>query len=1147
MKNGEIAPNGGLKMRDYFKINNSKLTLGILGLSLFIYNFSFSSNDLYLHQNLGKAFYENEDYEKAIQEFEECLIIDPQSASNHINLGLALLRATQYEKAFEELEKARKTAGQEMITAPLNLYIAYNLGLLLKREERYGEAILELEKVRKADPEDVATLYNLGLLYKQTGNHQEAENAFQEAVERDPFHTSGYYQLYTLLKQRGMKEEAEKELNLFRDLRASPWAKVEGTPETLEKGKYTKIILSAPKGSIDERHILVEFQDVTESAGITTTSGSDAVFFDYDNDGDLDLYLVNAERNPNVLYSNNGDGTFTNVTAKAGVEHSGPYNDCVVGDYDNDGNTDLYVIGVESNVLYQNNGNGTFSDITEKTVRKNYSVGREAMFVDYDHDGDLDIYEVNFDIYTDSPLKPTKGTTNFLHRNNGKSTPFTEVSKEGGVDGGYSRSTGAVMSDFDNDDDIDLYVVNEYQPNMLFTNLRMGQFRNIASSTSTDLLVDGRAEVGDVDNDGDMDLFIAGTNNVLLLNKGDGTFEKDTLFPESSGLDAHFFDYDNDGTLDLFVSTRVNNHLYKNKGNGRYSDACKRTGIDTTDMKNSRKVITGPPTLLRNNGGNHNNRLKITLEGTRSNRMGIGAKVEVRQGLFYQKKEVTQLPIVFGVGSRKVMDVVRVVWPTGIIQNLTNVSVDKPLHIREKPIVHGSCPFLYAWNGEEFNFVTDLIWRSMLGMFIGNQSVVFPDAAEEYVKIPGSSLVPKDGGYLLRITHELWEISFVDEVKLLVVDSPPEVLEVHLDERFIPPPFPPFEIFPVTKKIYPTSAIDEKGRDLLPLLLARDGKDFSYFERTHYVGITKPHDLILDFNEASSLKLKASSSVHLFLYGWLVPTSTSTNFAISQATSGGLKPILPSLQVPNEEGDWETVVDPLWFPAGRNKMMVVNLTGKFLCNDFRVKITTTMEIHWDEAFLTASAFRIPPAMSSTPRSLRLEESGVEWHPASSLPAGRHGIQISTLSPTSADLNFHGFSKAIQTEPGWPSIQPDYNEFTTSKFWRNAKGYYTRYGEVTPLLQKSDNQYVIMKSGDEIALSFRADEAPPLPDGWQRDYILYTNGWIKESEMNGLTAQTVEPLPFHGMKKYPYEEDESYPYDKEHLDYLGIYNTRFVTK
>ena len=234
-------------------------------------------------------------------------------------------------------------------------------------------------------------------------------------------------------------------------------------------------------------------------------------------------------------------------------------------------------------------------------------------------------------------------------------------------------------------------------------------------------------------------------------------------------------------------------------------------------------------------------------------------------------------------------------------------------------------------------------------MFIGNQSIVFPDAAQEHVKIPGSSLVPKDGHYLLRMTSELWEIPFVDEVKLLVVDTPPEVLEVHLDERFIPPPFPPFEIFPVTKKIYPARATDEKGRDLNPLLLARDGKEVSDFERTPYVGITKPHDLILDFKSRIP---NPASRIRLFLYGWLVPTSTSTNVAISQSAPDGLKPILPYLQVPNEKGEWVTVIDPLWFPAGRNKMMVVNLTDKFLCDDFRVKITTTMEIHWDEAFIT---------------------------------------------------------------------------------------------------------------------------------------------------------------------------------------------------
>ena len=228
--------------------------------------------------------------------------------------------------------------------------------------------------------------------------------------------------------------------------------------------------------------------------------------------------------------------------------------------------------------------------------------------------------------------------------------------------------------------------------------------------------------------------------------------------------------------------------------------------------------------------------------------------------------------------------------------------------------------------------------------------------------------------------------------------------------------------------------------------------------------------------------------------------------------------------------------------------MVVDLTDKFLCDDYRVKITTTMEIHWDEAFITLNESSIQPAILPTGQA----GSKVEWHPASS-------IKLTTLSPFRADLRYHGFSKVVQSDgisypassiqqpEKWPFGFPRYDEVTDLPLWRDAEGYYTRYGDVTPLLQKSDNQYVIMKTGDEIALSFSADEVPELPDGWHRDFILFTNGWLKDTEINAVAGETVEPLPFHGMSKYPYAPPEAYPGDAAHAKYLREYNTRHVTQ
>ena len=462
----------------------------------------------------------------------------------------------------------------------------------------------------------------------------------------------------------------------------------------------------------------------------------------------------------------------------------------------------------------------------------------------------------------------------------------------------------------------------------------------------------------------------------------------------------------------------------------------------------------------------------------------------------------------FGLGSRESAEVVRIVWSNGVPQNRFNPERNQT--IVESQILKGSCPWLFAWNGEEYQFVTDVLWTSALGMPLGIMGkeigYAFPNASVDYMKIPGEMLQPKDGKYSLQFTSELWEAIFLDQANLIVVDHP-DSIDIFVDEKFIPPPFPPLKIYSISKQQTPLSATDDKGNDLLPNIRQRDGDYISNLTPAMYQGIMEPHDLILNLGDLSE-----ADSVFLFLHGWLFPTDASINVNIAQTPTVNSQ--LPSLQVIDRQGNWRTVIESFGFPKGKNKTVIVDLSGKFLSDDYRVRIRTSMQIYWDYIFYTTGS-----AVTS--------------------------IKTVLLEAEKADLHFRGYSELIRKTPYSPHI-PDYQNVTTGQKWRDLTGNYTRFGDVQPLLQATDNQYVIMNAGDEITLVFDAENLPELPTGWRREFLFYNTGWVKDGDLNTAYGQTVEPLPFHEMSSYPYSSAESYPQDEAHQNYLKTYNTRQIT-
>jgi len=474
----------------------------------------------------------------------------------------------------------------------------------------------------------------------------------------------------------------------------------------------------------------VHFVDITDQAGIKfkhvsspekkyvveSMSGGVALF-DYDHDGYLDIYLVNSltvdmvkskQKTRSALYHNNGDGTFTDITDKAGVGDIGWGMGVAIGDYNNDGWDDIYVTCLGPNHLLRNNGNGTFTDVTQKAGVGDPRWSTGAAFVDYDNDGKLDLFVsnyVDFDVnnlpefgkgrtcqFKGIPVqcgpRGLKGAGDTLYHNNGDGT-FTDVSKKAGVadlDGYYGL--GVIASDFDDDGLVDIFVANDSTPNFLYHNNGDGSFKEIGFPAGVAVNENGSEQgsmgvtLGDYDHDGRLDLFITNFDddyNTLYHNDGKGSFTDVSYAAKVAavslpyvGWGTWFFDYDNDGWPDLLVinghvypqlpTYRQRNFVHHNNHDGTFTEVGeqlgapfleKRTGRGAAfgDIDNDGDVdvvinnLDGPPQLLRNDGGNANNSILIKTIGVKSNRDGIGARVKITSG------DLTQMGEVYSGGS----------------------------------------------------------------------------------------------------------------------------------------------------------------------------------------------------------------------------------------------------------------------------------------------------------------------------------------------------------------------------------------------------------------------------------------------------------------------------------------------------------------
>jgi len=639
---------------------------------------------------------------------------------------------------------------------------------------------------------------------------------------------------------------------------------------------------------------------------------------------------------------------------------------------------------------------------------------------------------------------------------------------------------------------------------------------------------------GDYNKDGFIDFGIPGLNSAgesaIFTSDGRGGFKFSRLVTGanseqlSNTLGAQFLDYDNDGLLDLAVQAGPRLAIRRNLGNRFVNSDTIPSRLNFAEVRafasgdlfgNGATDIAaikddGTLVILKNNNSG-NNYLTINLSGKTSNRSAIGAKVEMRSGSLRQKLEVyasspapAPAGVTFGLGYRTSVDALQLLWPAGILQSELVVKASSANSFDELDRKGTSCPLLYAWNGNEYQFVTDFLGGSAIGYLVAPAQYNYPDT-DEYIRVTGDQLKERDGMLSLRMNNQLEEVIYFDAVKLLAVDHPAQT-EIYPNERLMPgPPYPEFKIYSVISPHPPVGALDDKAHDILPLIKEIDRRYPDDFAMLPFKGYAGEHAITLDLGH-----IKKGDRVLLLMTAWIDYADSTSNLAAVQA---GQKLIPPYIQVINAKGEWETVIPSMGFPAGLPKTMTVDLTGKFLCDDSRVRIITNMRIYWDQILVDTSTGKTP-------------------------------FRVSRIDPVRAELRWRGFPREYSPDGRLPLIY-DYRTIEPQAPWKAHLGNYTRFGDVRELLISPDDMYVITRSGDEIQVDFDARSLPALPKGWKRTFLLYADGFGKDMDINSARPETIGELPYHTMKSYPYSLADHYPLTKRQQEYIEHYNTRNI--
>ncbi len=1086
---------------------------------------------------------------RAETELAQATQLAPGEPAGWADWGILALRQRNFDPAKQRLDRAHSLA-------PRNSQIDADLGVLESTRGNSAEAIANLRRAVDLDPHNLRALYLLAVeIERQGGPDSEAE--FQQLIEKilaaQPDNLAALVELSRIAAKRGDAPTLRSAVSRIAAQSSSAWPPSVQQQLTELQNAAQSAPATAAVRSVFLRNVLMQVPSFRQSlATIKAQPGDEAQPFQAflrmpspsSRPASPDLALrftpeplattsgqqwdwIGAvmldDKQPPVVVTANartvqvlGGPSFV---FPGGANNVAPDPESLLPvDFNYDFKTDLVLAGAGGVRFMRQDSPQKFTDVTAQTklppaiLQGNYT---GAWAVDIEADGDLDIV---LGTETGAPI---------VLRNNGDGT-FTPIHPFAAVSG----IEQFVWADLDDDGNPDASLIDGAGQLHIFHNERAGNFREM-----TDLPKLGKVEAiaaADTRHSGSLDLLAVQANGAITrLIDNNGSWKSSDLahVPNASTelknpVRLLTADLDNNGAVDLVLANVGGGgapHLWLGGDDRGFAlldhPADSKRVFSAADLKRAGRLdllaldANGQSVRLVNHGTKNyhwqviRTRAVTALGDQRINSFGIGGEIQTRSGLLLQAQAITGPEEHFGLGEWSSTDVARILWPNGTVNAEFQMKADQQVLAQQR--LKGSCPFLFAWDGHKMKFVKDTVpWGSAIGLRINALGPAKIAATQEWYKIPRNDLAPRDGAYDLRITGELWETYYYDWLQLMTVDHP-QGTDVFTDERFVVPPVK----LAITATEMPHAiarAVDDRGNDVTGTLSALDGRYLDTFGRGQYQGITRDHYVEIDLGE----HVPTTGPLYLIARGWLHPSDSSINIALSQGRHEQPEPL--SLEVPDGHGGWVVARSNLGFPAGRNKICLINLTGVFRPGTPRkLRLRTDLEIYWDQ---------------------------IQW--ARGLP--NTPLKITHIDPSVADLHYRGYSTIHHANVSSPEI-PDYNNISsTTQIWRDLEGFYTRFGDVRPLLNKIDDRYVIMNAGDELALRFRAPGPPP--SGWVRDYVIAGDGWIKDGDYNSTDSATVRPLPYHARTVYdsppaPLENEWVYRHHPE--DWL-TWQTRYVT-